>query len=177
MQNQENPMRRIEVEKITINMGVGEAGDKLNKAKKILEKISNAKAIQTITMKRIPSWGVRPKLPIGCKVTLRGKKAEEVLLRLFKALDNNISLKKFDNSGNLSFGIHEYIDIPGVEYDPSVGIIGLEVAVTLEKPGYRIKKRRIKTKKIPLRQIIKKEEAINFMKNKFNLNFNLEEKE
>ena len=73
-----NPMKNIRVEKITLNVGVGSAGDKLNKAVILLQNITGAKPIQTITMKRIPSWGVRPKLPIGAKVTLRRKKAQEV---------------------------------------------------------------------------------------------------
>ena len=169
MNKLENPMREIRIEKVTLNIGVGEAGEKLNKAKKILEKITNLKALETITMKRIPSWGIRPKLPIGCKVTLRGKKAEEILARLLKAVDNKLDEKKFDNAGNFSFGIPEYIDIPDVEYDPSIGIIGLEAAITLERPGYRIKRRRIRNKRISFRHLIKKEEAINFIKNKFNI--------
>ena len=164
---EQNLMKQIRIEKITLNMGVGESGDKLSKAMKILEKITDSKPIETITMERIPAWGVRPKLPIGCKVTLRGKKAEEVLSRLFKALDNKIDERKFDKSGNFSFGIHEYIDIPGVEYDPVIGIIGLEIAITLERPGYRIKRRRLRTRKITSKHLIKKEEAKNFIKDKF----------
>lgn len=177
MNVKENSMRQIKIEKVTLNIGVGEAGDKLNKAQKILEKISNSKAIQTITMKRIPSWGVRPKLPIGCKVTLRGKKAHEILSRLFKAMDDKMDEKKFDKTGNLSFGIHEYIDIPGAEYDPNVGIIGLEAAVTLERPGFRIKRRRIKNKKISSNHSIKPEEAKEFIQNEFGVKIISGEKE
>lgn len=167
--NTENKMKQIKIEKVTLNIGVGEAGDKLNKAKKILEKITNSKAVQTVTMERIPSWGIRPKLPIGCKITLRGKKAEEVLPKLFKAIDNKIDEKKFDNTGNLSFGIPEYIDIPNVEYDSSIGIIGLEAAITLERPGYRVKRRRIKNRRVSQNHLIKKDEAKEFIKNKFNV--------
>ena len=165
-----NPMKEIRIEKITLNIGVGEAGDKLNKALRLLEKITNAKPVQTITMKRIPAWGVRPKLPIGVKLTLRGKKAEEFLIRLFKAVDNKISSKKIDLSGNLSFGIKEYLDIPGVEYDPSIDVIGLEVAVTLERPGYRIKKRKLQKSKIGSKHLITKEETKEFIQNKYNVN-------
>ena len=161
-------MRDIRIEKITLNIGAGEAGDKLSKALKLLENVAGIKPVQTITMKRIPSWGLRPKLPIGAKVTLRGERAYEVLKRLFTAKDNQISVRKFDNHGNLSFGIHEYLDIPGVEYDPSIGVIGLEVAITLERPGYRIKKRKLNNTKIGSRHLIKKEEAKEFIRNKFN---------
>jgi len=175
--NNQNPMRKIRIEKLTLNIGAGESGEKLNKAKKVLEKISNSKPVETITMERIPTWGIRPKLPIGCKITLRGKKAEEVLERLFKAMDNKINEKKFDNTGNLSFGIPEYIDIPNVEYDPSIGIIGLEAAVTLERPGYRIKRRRIRNKKISFKHFITKEEAKEFIKSRFNVEIVSEEVE
>ena len=69
----------------------------------------------------------------------------------------------------MAFGIHEYIDIEGIKYDPKIGIIGLEVCITLERPGFRIKRRSIATKKIPSRHKIAKEDAIEFMKNSFNV--------
>lgn len=167
--NKQNKMREIRIEKITLNMGVGQPGDKLDKAMKLLQTISDMKPIQTRTMKRIPTWGLRPKLAIGCKVTVRGKKAEELLSRLLKAIDNNLEISKFDEQGNFSFGIKEYIDIPSINYDVEIGIIGLEVAITLERPGYRVKRRKIKRGKIPNRHKISKEEAINFVKNKFSV--------
>src|SRR3989344_4462176 len=163
----ENKMKQINVAKLTLNIGIGEAGDKLNKATVLLTNIAKAKAVQTKTMKRIPTWGVRPKLAIACKVTLRKKKAEELLNRLLKAVDNKINESKFDDYGNFSFGIPEYIDIPGAEYDPNIGIIGLEAAVTLERPGFRIKRRFMKSK-IPARHKISKQEAIEFIKSKYN---------
>ena len=164
-----NPMKNIRVEKITLNIGVGSAGDKLNKAVSLLQNITGAKPVQTITMKRIPSWGVRPKLPIGAKVTLRRNKAQEVLIRLFKAKDNKINITSFDAQGNFSFGISEYLDIPGVEYDPNIGVIGLEVAVTLERPGFRIKKRKLNQSKIGTKHLITKEDAQDFIKNNFKI--------
>ena len=111
-----NKMKSIKVEKITLNIGVGQAGEKLDKAVMLLENMTSSKAVRTVTMERIPTWGIRPKLPIGAKLTLRGKKAEELLVRLFKAIDNAIPSSKFDSTGNLAFGIKEYIDIPNVEY-------------------------------------------------------------
>ncbi len=164
-----NSMQEIRVEKITLNIGVGEAGDKLDKAVSLLKEISGAKPVKTKSMKRIPTWNVRPKLVIGTKVTLRGKKAEEVLKRLLKANNNQIHIKKFDDYGNFSFGVKEYINIPGIEYHPEIGIIGLETAVTLERPGFRIKKRVIKKSKIGKSHIITKENAMDFIKNKFNI--------
>jgi|SRR3989344_1427112 len=172
-----NPMKNIRVEKITLNVGVGSAGDKLNKAVILLQNITGAKPIQTITMKRIPSWGVRPKLPIGAKVTLRRKKAQEVLIRLFKAKDNKINITSFDAQGNFSFGISEYLDIPGAEYDPSIGVIGLEVAITLERPGFRIKKRKLNQSKISTKHLITKKDAQDFVKNVFKVDVVEKEKD
>ncbi len=165
-----NAMQTIRVEKITLNIGAGGPGDKLEKAMKLLKAITHAKPVQMVTMKRIPTWGVRPKLAIASKVTVRGKAAEAVLKRLLQAVDNKLPATKFDMSGNFSFGIKEYIDIPEVAYDVSIGIIGLETAVTLERPGYRVKRRLSKPAKMPKKHRITKQEAIAFMKEHFKLN-------
>lgn len=166
-QANKNRMKQIKIEKVTLNIGVGQSGDKLDKAMKLLSTITKMKPVQTKTMKRIPTWGLRPNLAIGCKVTIRGKKAEELLGKLLKSIDNKLGASKFDKSGNFSFGIKEYIDIQGVEYDMDIGIIGLETAVTLERPGFRVKKRKIKQGHIPLRHRISKEDAMEFVRSKF----------
>ena len=162
-----NQMQEIQIEKITLNIGVGGTGDKLEKATRLLHSITNAKPVKTRTMKRIPTWGVRPKLEIATKVTLRGEIAGKVLKRLLVAANNTLPESKFDKFGNFSFGIPEYIDIPGVEYSAEIGIIGLEVAVTLKRPGFRIKNRRIASVKVPLRHRVSREDAMMFIKNKF----------
>lgn len=155
------------IDKITLNIGTGEPGDKLDKAMKLLDKISGAKSIQTKSKRRIPTWNIRPGLPIGCMVTLRGEKAEKLLHSLFSAVDNNLKRSSFDDFGNFSFGIKEYLDIPNVGYDVSIGIIGLEVAVTLKRKGFRVKERRLKRGKIGRAHLISKEDAINFIGSKF----------
>ena len=164
-----NPMKEISIEKITLNIGVGEDGDRLEKAIKLLEMIAGQKPVKTRTFKRIPGWNIRPKLDIAAKVTLRNN-TEEVLKRLFSALNNKLPETKFDNNGNFSFGIGEYIRIPEVEYDPEIGIIGLDIAVTLQRQGFRIKKRELQKSKLKNSHKITKAEAIEFIKNKFNLN-------
>ena len=120
-----NPMKKISVEKITLNFGAGKDQKLLEKGSKLLKNLTGIKPVKTTTQKRIPGWGLRPGLSIGCKITLRGKKADELLIRLVKAKDNQLKPSCFDNNGNVSFGIHEYIDIPKSEYDPDIGIIGI----------------------------------------------------
>ena len=164
-----NVMKTIKIEKLTLNLGTGGAGDKVEKGLKLLTAITGEKPVKTSSNKRIPTWGVRPNLPIAVKVTLRGKKAQDLLKRLFVALDNKIPERKFDKFGNLSFGIDEYIKIQGVQYDVSIGIIGLEAAVTLTRAGFRVKRRAHKAAKIPLRHQISKQEAITFIKTNYNL--------
>ena len=163
-----NNMKNIRIEKITLNIGAGKDQSRLEKGIILLKSITNATPIKTTTNKRIQEWGLRPGLPIGCKLTLRKEKAIKMLPRLLDAVENKLRQKQFDNCGNIAFGIHEYIEIPGVKYDPKIGIMGFEVCVTLERPGYRIKRRRILARRIPTRHRISKQEAIDFMAKNFN---------
>ncbi len=162
-----NPMQQPRIEKLTLNIGAGKDQTKLEKGLTVLKMITGIEAMKTITNKRIPTWGLRPGLPIGCKLTLRKDKAAEVLKRLLTAKEKKLMPSQFDNAGNISFGIHEHIDIPGVTYDPKIGVMGLQVCVTLEKPGYRIKRRKREQKKIPKTHKISKEEAMTFMQKTF----------
>ncbi|MBW2979106.1 50S ribosomal protein L5 [Candidatus Woesearchaeota archaeon] len=157
----ENPMREIRIEKVTLNIGSGKNVDALEKAIKLLQKITGAKPVKRVAKKRIPAWDIRPGVPIACIVTLRGKKARQVLGLLLDAKDRMLDAKNFDN-GTFSFGIPEYIEIPGMKYDPELGIIGLEVAVTLERRGFRVKRRKLRKRRIGKRHRITKEETIAF---------------
>ncbi len=172
-----NDMKEIRIEKITLNIGTGKPGPELDKGKLLLEKISGSKPVETLTTKRIPGWKIRPGLPIGTKVTLREKKAIEVLKRLLAANDNLLSIRSFDKKGNFSFGIPEYLEIPDMEYIPEVGIIGLEVAVTLERPGFRVKKRKYMKRTIAKKHDITKQEGIDFAKKVYSIKLKEEEEE
>lgn len=162
-------MRQINIEKVTLNIGAGKDQTKLEKGMKLINSIAGRSPVKTYTRKRIQEWGLRPGLPIGCKLTLRKSTAVEILKRLLDAKDNNLQISNFDNEGNISFGINEYIDIPGVKYDPEIGIMGLQVCITLKRKGFRIKNRALKKRSIPRKHRIKREEALDFMKNTFNL--------
>ena len=158
-----NKMQKIGIAKITLNVGAGKNEDMLKKGLILLKKLTPIKPVKTKTSRRIPGWGLRPGLAIGCKVTVR-KDAEKLLKRLLVAKENILLEKNFDNNGNFSFGVPEYIDIEGLEYDPDLKIMGLEAAVTLERPGFRVKHRQKKSTKLGKKQLINKEQAIEFVK-------------
>lgn len=161
----QNTMKEITVSKVTLNVGAGKSEDMLKKGLKLLKKLSGeVNPLETVTKKRIPTWNLRPGLKIGCKVTIR-KNTTELLKRLFVAKGQALGIKSFDDNGNFSFGIPEYIDVEGLEYDPELKMMGFEVAVTLHRPGYRIKDRRVRPVKIGKKHKITKDEAINFVTN------------
>lgn len=170
-----NPMKQIRIEKVTLNIGAGKNQDRLEKAIKLLKTISNKEPMKCITKKRIQGWGVRPGLAIGCKVTLRRSEAQEVIKRLIEARDNTLGENHFDENGNVSFGLTEYIDVPGMKYDPEIGSMGLQACITLSRPGSRVKKRKIKKTRISKNHKVKKDEAINFMTETFNIKVGGEE--
>ncbi|HZI70924.1 MAG TPA: 50S ribosomal protein L5, partial [Nitrososphaeraceae archaeon] len=79
---------------------------------------------------------------------------------------NILKASSFDSYGNISIGIHEHIDIPGTKYNPEIGIFGMDVSISLTRPGYRIAKKRDKAR-IGKGHRIKREEAIEFFKQQF----------
>ena len=137
----ESPMKKISLEKVVLNMGIGKSGDVIDIARKALEQISGKKPSTRNAKETQREWGVRKGEPIGVAVTIRGNDAVVLLKRLLEAKGNTVNGKSFDNFGNYSFGINEHIDIPDVKYDPQIGILGLGISVTLARPGYSIRKR------------------------------------
>jgi large subunit ribosomal protein L5 len=154
-----NPMKEIRLEKVTVNMGVGADAAKLEKCKKIMRTLTGKTIVVTSTHKR-STFGVPKGKPIGAKTTLRGQEAIDFLKKVLQGVENRLKESQFDTNGNFSFGIHEYINIPGVRYDPDVGILGMDVAVTLTRPGFRVRKRRLRPGKVGKSHLITKEEAI-----------------
>ncbi|MFT4297571.1 MAG: 50S ribosomal protein L5 [Candidatus Woesearchaeota archaeon] len=163
-------MRDIRIEKITLNVGAGKDQSLLEKGMKLLKNITGIDPVKTVTNKRIPSWGVRPGLPIGTKLTIRDKnKVNDLVSRFLKAKENKLKSSCFDKNGNVSFGIHEYIDIPGLEYDPEIGIIGFQICITLERPGFSLKRKSLNKKPIGKKHLISQDDSISFMKNEFKI--------
>lgn len=159
-----NPMREVMIDKVVLNIGTGKEQANIEKALKLLKLLTGLNGVKTYAKKRIPAWGIRPGMPVGCKKTLRNKKALEVLKLMLKAKDNKLSERNFDEYGNINFGIEEYITIPEVKYDPEIGIMGLQVSVALARRGYRVKNRRIKPSRIGKNHIVSKQDAIDFFR-------------
>lgn len=158
-----NEMKQIEVAKVTVNVAEGEVGDSVEKAVTLLEKITGREPIKTESRDESKTFGLRSGLNIGAMVTLRGEEAREFLEKVIPAADNQISGNAFDGNGNFSFGISEYIDVPGVDYDSDIGMKGFEVAVTLERPGYRVRRREHKPQDIGKEHRVTDEEAKEFV--------------
>lgn len=168
-QKLENQMKKITVSKVVLNMGVGKSGEPIEQAKRALQQIAgqkpnprNAKATQR-------DWGVHKGEPIGVAVTLRRQPAIDLIKRLFAAKGNQINGSSFDDFGNLSFGIGEHIDIPGVKYDPTVGILGLNISIALQRPGFNIRVRSKHKASVGGHHRITRDEAKAFLTKEFGI--------
>jgi len=162
-----NLTRSPRIEKVVLS--VAGTAEELEKGFKLLQLITNRKPAKMKSNKRIPSFGVRPGLQTGAVVTIR-KEAKDMTKRLLTAIENRLK-KKQVSENNFSFGIKEYIEIPGMEYQRELGVRGLDVTVVFKRMGRRVKLRKIKSGKIPLRQKILREEIIKFMEENFQTEF------
>lgn len=162
-------MREIQIDKVVVNIGVGEAGEKLIKAEKVLEILTHRKPIRTLARTTNKDLGIRRGMPIGCKVTLRGEDTMKFLKDAFWVKDNKIADYSFDAEGNFSFGIADYTDFKEMKYDPDIGIFGLDICVTLGRSGIRVKNRKHARRRIPRNHRITPAEAKKFVRTKLNV--------
>ena len=166
---QDNPHRTPRISKITVNIGVGEAGERLEKAASVIQSITGHKPVQTLSRTTNKDWAIRKRMPIGCKVTLRGEDSKTFLIEALKTREQKIAEYSFDDEGNFSFGIPDHTLFASQKYDPSIGIFGMDISVTMEKPGYRIKHRRIGPRGIPARHKVKREETMAYISETFHV--------
>lgn len=153
-------MSEIKIEKIVLFCGA--KGDELPKAIKLLSLIAGKKPVMSLARKRIPAFGTRPGLEIGCLVTLRKDLGLPLLKRLLEAKEKKIWRKSIVKNG-FTFGISEYIEIPEVEYQRDIGIRGLQVTVVFARPGRRVVHKKIKRGRLPEKQQVKPEEIIDYV--------------
>ncbi|VVB70116.1 50S ribosomal protein L5 [uncultured archaeon] len=164
-----NVMLVPRIDKVVVHVGVGESGQRLVNAERIMKAIMHQQPVRSIAKKTLTNFGIKKNEPIGAKLTLRGKAAEEFLTTALKAAGSTLKESQFDEQGNFSFGIEEHTDFPGMRYDPEIGIFGMDVSVALKRAGYRIARRRVSQKKLPSRQRLCKDDTINFVKEKFGI--------
>jgi len=163
-------MRRPRIEKVVVHMGIGEGGRELGNAEEIIEEITGQTSVRTLAQETIGEFDIREGDPIGTKVTLRGQQAREFLETSLPLVE--IDASQFDETGNFSFGVEEHTSFPSQEYDPTVGIYGLDVTVNLVRPGYRVNKRDQATRSIPSNHRLDAEDAIAFLESNFDVEVN-----
>ena len=162
-----NAMREVRVDKVVVNIGVGEAGERLVKAQKVLEMVTGQTSVETISKTVNRDLGIRKGMPLGCKVTLRGEIAENFLRQALTIREMRVPEYSFDKEGNMSFGISDYTDFEGMKYDPEIGIFGMDISVVLRRPGNRITQRALLKRRVPMKHRVDRDEAIQYMKDKF----------
>lgn len=163
MAEEKNPMRSVVIDKVTLNIGVGGAGESLENAKTLLQRLTGKKAVQTTARVRNPVFKIKKGDPIGTKVTLRGPGAMAFLKRALHVKENRLMIRNFDREGNFSFGVPEYIEVPDAKYDPKIGIIGFDVCVTLKRRGgWRTARRRHASAQIGKEHRLTREDGMAF---------------
>jgi large subunit ribosomal protein L5 len=160
-------MRAPRVEKVVVHMAVGEGGRELANAEEILAEIAGQEPVRTVAKNTVGEFGVREGDPIGAKVTLRGDRAEEFLETALPLVE--ISRSQFDTNGNFSFGVEEHTDFPSQEYNPNIGIYGLDVTVNLVRPGYRVRKRDKVSRAIPPNHRLTVGDAVAFVESNYDV--------
>jgi len=161
-------MRGISVGKVVVNIGVGKSGEAVERARRVLEQITAQKPASRRAKKSIRDFGTHKGEPIGLVVTARGQeKCKDLLTRLLAARERKLNGSSFDDRGSVSFGLKEHIEIPGIRYDPEIGIWGMNVSVLLERPGYRVSRRLRRSSRVGKSQVVTKDEAMEHFKREF----------
>jgi large subunit ribosomal protein L5 len=164
-----NPMLKPKIEKVTVNISLGKSGEPLERASTVLKQLTGQQPCKRKAKKTIRDFGIRKGEPIACLVTLRKEKAKEFLKKVLGAVENRLSQTSFDQYGNFAFGIKEHTEIPGTRYSPELGIFGMDVAVSLGRLGYRIKRRRIARTKIGQNHLLTPEDAKFYLRDTFDV--------
>ncbi len=159
-------MREPEIDKIVVHMSIGEGGRELSKAEEILEEVTGQESVRTEAKISNPEFEIREGDPIGCKVTLRGEKATEFLERAFGIVES-IPRTNFDEYGDFSFGIKEHTDFEEMEYDPEIGIYGMDVTVSMTRSGKRIERRNRASRSLPRKQRLNIQDAVDYISERF----------
>jgi len=164
---QQNPMREIRVGKVVVNIGLGKSGEAIERGKKVLEQVTGQKPAQTRAKRSVRDFGIHKGEPIGVVVTVRGEETSALIEKLLTAREKKLQESCFDSRGSVSFGIREHIEIPGIRYDPAVGILGMNVSILLERPGFGVARRSRRTSRVGKAHLVTRDEAIQYFKTRF----------
>ena len=164
---QENPMRKLRVGKVVVNIGLGKSGEAIERGKKVLQQVTGQTPAQTRAKRSVRDFGIHKGEPIGVVVTVRGDKTKELIEKLLVAREKKLPESCFDRRGSISFGIREHIEIPGIRYDPAIGILGMNVSILLERPGYRVARRNRRTSRVGKAHLVSREEAMQYFKDNY----------
>lgn len=162
-----NPMRKVDLNKVTVNICVGNDKQGMVKAEKLLKKLTNKTPVKNTAKKRLATWQLRPGLPIGYKVTLRDEEGKKFIKWILDSKGKKLPKNSLDKTGNFSVGFHEYLDLQGMKYDAEIGILGFEVMATFTRPGFRVKSRNLRPAKVPQRHKVTQAEVVDYMKENF----------
>ena len=160
-------MRSIHVEKLILNCSVGEPGDRLTKASRVLNQLTEQDPVETTATRTIRSFGIRRGEKNATHVTVRGERALDLIERGLKVRDYEINESNFSTSGTFGFGVAEHIDL-GLKYDPSTGIYGLDFFVVLGRPGYRVSRKKHAPGRVGIGHRVTRADAIQWIKDTFN---------
>jgi len=158
------PMLKPKIAKVVVNLNVGKSGEPLEKASLVLKELTDQTPVKMKAKKTIRDFGIRQGEPIAAVVTLRKQKAIDFLKKVLPVVDNKISRSSFDKQGNFAFGLKEHIEIAGVKYDPDIGIFGMDICVTMVRPGYRVQTRRHQQARVGLKHRLTPDESVAFVK-------------
>jgi large subunit ribosomal protein L5 len=162
-----NPMQSIHLDKVVVNIGVGQNENLYDNAKALIKKLTNHEARQATSKKRDPELKLRKGQVIGAVATLRKEDAELMLKRSLEANGNVLSKNAIANN-SVNLGVKEYIYFTGVKYDPKIGILGLNVNASFARKGKRVELRKRKSSKVGRRhREIRREEIEGYLESRF----------